>query len=163
MKKIFSLFFVLLICIMMVSCVKTSEGTVQVYRNFIEVNSLSEAEEIVGFGIDIDEKILGDGYEKRIQVIEQKLIEVHYNQLDQWIIIRKALYNGDEDISGDYNEYPKKDTKIVDDIKFITRGSSDEINVVCWKKQGYSYSLNINPGGIGFDDEKVFSIVLQIS
>lgn len=163
MKKIFSLLFVFLICMITVGCDKNSEDTTQVYKNFKQVNSLNEAEEILGFGIDINEKIFGDGYEKRIQIIEPKLIELHYNQLDQWIIIRKALYEGDEDISGDYNEYPQKDTKIIDDIQFIIRGNDDKINVVSWKKDKYSYSLNINPGGIGFGDEEVFNIISQIN
>lgn len=162
MKKISVLIFSLLCCLIIVSCGKKQETSIEMRNPFVEVNTLKEAEEIAGFQLTLPGNFFDEGYERRIMAIENKFIEVDYRGLDEWIIIRKSLYDGEEDISGDYNEYPEERTELYGDIKVLLRGNEGKINVVSWKDGDYVYSVNINPGGIGIDKEIFYEMVWGI-
>lgn len=162
MKSIFSLIFGLVFCLMVVSCAKEREISVEIGNPFIEVETLEEAEEIAGFKITLPENYFDESYEKTIRAIEDKFIEIDYRGLDEWIIIRKSLYDGEEDISGDYNEYPEERTELYGDVKALIRGNEGKINVVSWKDGDYVYSININPGGIGIDEQVFYEMVWEI-
>ena len=163
MRKIFESFIVLLLCTFVVGCNSSSSVNIRETNNLLDVDSFEKVKEILGFGLNVPEDIFDSSYDRKIYIVNSKIIEVHYTQLDQWIIIRKGLYNDDEDISADYNEYPQIDMKVYNDIKFTFRGNDNKINVACWESEQYSYSVNINPGGIGFDEDAVYQIISQIS
>lgn len=162
MKKISVLIFSLLCCLIIVSCVKKQETSIEIINPFVEVNTLKEAEEIAGFQLTLPDNFFDESYERKIRAIGNKFIEVDYRGLDEWIIIRKSLYDGEEDISGDYNEYPEERTEVYGDIKVLLRGNEGKINVISWRDGDYVYSVNINPGGIGIDEEILYEITWQV-
>lgn len=162
MRKIFGLVFSLMCCLVIVSCVKKQETSVGIGNPFIEVNTLKEAEDIAGFQLDLPDNFFDKSYERKIKAIENKFIEVDYRGLEEWIIIRKSLYDGEEDISGDYNEYPEERTELYGDIKVLLRGNEGKINVISWRDGDYVYSVNINPGGIGIDEEVLYEMTWQV-
>ena len=114
------------------------------------------------FQLDLPDNFFDKSYERKIKAIENKFIEVDYRGLEEWIIIRKSLYYGEEDISGDYNEYPEERTELYGDIKVLLRGNEGKINVISWRDGDYVYSVNINPGGIGIDEEVLYEMTWQV-
>lgn len=93
------------------------------------------------FQLDLPDNFFDKSYERKIKAIENKFIEVDYRGLEEWIIIRKSLYYGEEDISGDYNEYPEERTELYGDIKVLLRGNEGKINVISWRDGDYVYSM----------------------
>lgn len=162
MKKIYVLIFSLLCCLVIVSCDKKQETRIEIIDPFIEVNTLKEAEEISGFQLNLPDNFFDESYERKVRAIENKFIEVDYRSLEEWIIIRKSLYDGEGDISGDYNEYPEHRTEIYGDIKVLLRGNEGKINVISWIDGDYVYSVNINPGGIGIDEDIFYEILVNL-
>lgn len=168
MKNIFSVFFCLLMCLFFVGCAAKKENLIEenpdIFREtFTEVKDLNEVESVAGFPIKIPEHIFEKNFRSEIRAIKGKVIQVTYYGLDQLIIIRKTINNGeDEDVSRDFNDYPEKSDERVGNIKILLRGNDGKINVMSWSSENYSYSININPGGIGFNKGEVYKIMKQV-
>lgn len=177
MKKIASLFFCIFSLVFLVSCGRdTNEKKAYVTLKIVEVESLEDAMKVAGFNIGIPSYMFNDSYEVMYRAEPEKLIEIRYRGMDEQVIIRKAKGYGMEDISGDYNEYPEVETKEVnkseiipkskgkdEKIKIVSKGIDDKINVVYWNIGDYSYSISINPGGIGYSKDKVKEMFLNIN
>lgn len=168
MKNIFSVIFCLFVCLFFVGCGiekgNLAEENPEIFREtFTEAKDLKEVESIAGFPIKIPEQIFERDFRSEIRAIKGKVIQVTYYGLDQLIIIRKAITNGeDDDISRDFNDYPEKSNERVGKIKILLRGSEGKINVMSWTSGNYSYSINVNPGGIGFNKGEVYKIMKQM-
>lgn len=162
MKKFLTIILMMLLCIFVSSCESKEEPEVGIGNPFTEVKTIEEAEKLAGFSINLPKETFVDNPDIQIRVIKDELIEVSYHGSEKWIVIRKGLDKGEEDISGDYNEYPEQITNFVNGRDFIFRGQDGKINVVTWKEGDYMYSVNINPGGIGIDYDVVIQILSQI-
>ena len=90
-----------------------------------------------------------------------ELAEIEYDTANQQLIYRKAAETGN-DISGDYNDYSQTHTEKINDIDITFKGQDDLCYLATWSFDGYSYSLNANPG-ISYDDmqEMIISIENQ--
>lgn len=167
MKNIFVLLFSLVVCLFFVGCeVKKdnlTEENPSIFREtFLEAKDLNEVESIAGFPIKIPEQIFEKDFRSEIRAIKGKVIQVTYYGIEQLIIIRKAVNNGEEDVSRDFNDYPEQFVETVRDTKVSLRGNDGKINVMYWNSGDYSYAININPGGIGFNKEDVYKIMEQV-
>lgn len=161
MKKFLTIMLMLLVCISVSSCESKQELKVSIGNPFTEVKTIEEAEKLAGFSIDLPkENFVGDS-DRQVRVIKDELIEVSYHGLEKWLVIRKALNTGEEDISGDYNEYPDQITNVINGKEFVFKGQDGKINIVNWKDGDYVYSVNINPGGIGVDYDVVAQMLSQ--
>ena len=163
MRKVISLFLGIVFCFLFVGCTQKEKAYVMLNNTFVEAEGIKEVGKIAGFDINISEQLFDDSYEMESRAIPNKLIEIVYKGLDKWVIIRKSIYEGDDDVSGDYNEYPEIKEKNYKNGKVVYKGMEDKINLVTWKDGKYAYSINMNPGGIGFSYEEVKKIFSNIN
>lgn len=167
MKNIFVLILGIFMFVLFVGCSSKKENLIEenssIFREtFLEVKDLNEVEGIAGFPIKIPEQIFEKDFRSEIRAIKGKVIQVTYYGIEQLIIIRKAVNNGEEDVSRDFNDYPEQFVETVGDTKVSLRGNEGKINVMSWNSENYSYAININPGGMGFDKDDVYKIMEQV-
>ena len=111
-----------------------------------EVDSLEEAEEIVGFELSVpDMSEYGDESAYRVCIALTE-IEIQYGSLDsKGAYIRKAEDDGD--ISGDYEEYAYEEDVTVGENTVTYKGASeDEINLAVWNAGDYAYCVSVSDG-----------------
>ena len=60
------------------------------------------------------------------------------------VMVRKGT--GDEDISGDYNEYPEKETVNIHGVDVQLRGENGLVYSAIWTWNGYSFAINADKG-----------------
>lgn len=121
---------------------------------FSECNSLQEAEKHAGFKLALPEK-MPEGYSQNmIEIIGKKMIQVFYENGEKEILIRKA--KGNDDISGDYNEYSENKTVAVGSLRISTRGNHGKVSVATWADSEYTYSVSV-----GFEEEGLDAAVIS--
>lgn len=122
-----------------------------------EFDTLSEAENAVGFEIEIPESC--GGYSDRtFSVITGTILEIrYYDDSGTQLIIRKT--RGSEDVSGDYTEYSDV-SEIQTAAGTVTiKGSEGEYNLAVWTSGEYSYSVF---AGSGLSEDELIKIVEKI-
>lgn len=120
-----------------VEIVEKTENKEQIPNPIKEYKSIDEAERALGFNVKIPNEIK-DYKLDCITTISDDLFQLIYTNNDTEITYRMA--RGNEDISGDYNEYRDIiDTKVGDNNLIIKRNS----RTICatWADDEYSYSL----------------------
>lgn len=116
---------------------------------YMEVESLEEAAELTGFEISVPEAE-EDHPDMIIRVLDDDMIEVIYvndeneteDGLDEAYRIRKA--EGDDDISGDYNEYGFSKMIETENGSINIKGNGNACCVAVWQKDGYTYALDVD-------------------
>lgn len=136
------------------------ENSAQIPNPFVDCETLEKAKQLAGFEISLPEKMPKGFTQNEICVIENNMIEVNYKNGDDEIYIRKA--KGNEDISGDYNEYNEKNTITVGDLNVTMRGNDDMIHVVIWNDGDYTYAIGTNNDGNGIDKNFVNGMIKNI-
>lgn len=112
----------------------------QIPNPFIDCDTLADAAALAGFEITVPDSV--DGYEERaITAMENDMIQVLYLHGDDEICIRKAA--GEEECSGDYNEYSEEKTVTVGDREITLRGNNGRVMVAVWTEGGYSYAIGV--------------------
>lgn len=112
----------------------------QIPNPFIDCETLADAAALAGFDIIVPDSV--DGYEERaVTAVENDMIQVMYLHGDDEICVRKAA--GDEDCSGDYNEYSEEKTVTVGEKEVTLRGNNGKVMVAVWSEGGYSYSIGV--------------------
>lgn len=140
---------------------QTEEGTsdyVQHVNPIAEFDTLSEAENAVGFDIEIPESY-GDHSTRRFSVITGTILEIQYydNREKRGMLVRKT--KGGEDVSGDYNEYDNV-SEIQTAAGAVTiKGNDGEYDLAVWNSDGYSYSVSVDSG---ISEEEMIKIVEKI-
>lgn len=119
----------------------SGDETVQVANPMTECSSLKEAADITGFELSVPDRVAGDPISS-IYVYTGSMIEVNYG--DDACYIRKAA--GNEDISGDYNEYGFSQTTTIGDIHVMIKGDGDLVKLVTWTNEGFSYAMHLDSG-----------------
>lgn len=112
----------------------------QIPNPFVDCDTLADASALAGFDIIVPDSV--DGYEERtITAMENDMIQVLYLHGDDQICIRKAV--GEEECSGDYNEYSEEKIVTVGDREITMRGNNGKVMVAVWTEGGYSYSIGV--------------------
>ena len=157
MKKTVALLLAALLTVSFAACSqKTSDSktpndteNVQIPNPWVDCATLDEAARIAGFDISIPGKF--DGYpNKVIQAIEKSTIQVLYYDGDpaaensSMVMVRKGT--GNEDISGDYNTYPEKETIQMHGADIQLRGDNGLVYSAIWTLDGYSFAINADKG-----------------
>ena len=107
---------------------------------FTDCDSLSEAEETVGFKMTIPESINGYSVVSYAVMKEYHLLQVQFEaDENHYITIRKAV--DVNDISGDYNVYKETGTATVDGIEVTLKGNDGNICLATWTSGEYAYSI----------------------
>lgn len=117
------------------------EMMTQTYNGIEECASLQELEKKVGFEVEDLEKLLPFTPSKADYLSYwQELAEIQYTGENQTIIFRKS--SGEEDNSGDYNEYAVEKEIVVAGMDILQKGNEDGIKLVIWNHDGFSYSVS---------------------
>ena len=109
-----------------------------------EVGSLQAASSLAGFELIVP-KTQASEYEVAYLVYHGDgiaMIEVNYkaeNGTDRGYYVRKA--KGNEDISGDYNDYANTRTEKVDGRVITLKGNDGKWSLATWSEDGYSYAI----------------------
>lgn len=112
----------------------------QIPNPFIDCDTLADAAALAGFDIIVPDSV--DGYEERaITAVENDMIQVMYLHGDDEICVRKTV--GEEECSGDYNEYSEEKTVTVGEKEVTLRGNNGKVMVAVWTEGGYSYSIGV--------------------
>ncbi|HEX3075302.1 MAG TPA: hypothetical protein VHQ24_00385 [Lachnospiraceae bacterium] len=137
-----------------------SEETTQIPNPFEDFDTIDEAEKSAGFEIS-DIKSIPDTYRlTAIRAVENDLIEIIYKDGENEIRIRKA--KGNEDISGDYNEYKDSNTVEINNASVTMKGNDGKVSVATWVDGDYSYSITANVGKEGIDSNQIVDIIESI-
>lgn len=115
---------------------------------FIDCDTLEDAADIAGFTMEAPDSL--EGYDnKLIQAVKDDMIQVmFYNgNLDTdedlvRVILRKGT--GDEDISGDYNEYSETEEVDVEGRSVTLKGEEDGVYTATWTDQDYSFAISFD-------------------
>ncbi len=140
--------------------ISLEENSAQMPNPFIDCETIEEAEELAGFTIKIPKKLPKGFYVSSIRVIKNELIEIVIEDEENTVYFRKG--KGNEDISGDYNEYEKEKIVKVGDLDVKLRGNDGKINAATWSDGEYSYAIVINSGKEGIYTEIVVDIINNI-
>ena len=108
---------------------------------FSDSDSLSQAEKLAGFSIEIPDQIK-DSSKCIYRSIEQTLLEIIYMDEEENEIARIRKGTGEDDISGDYNEYPVCMDILVRNNLVKMKGEPGKIFVAVWDTDEYSYSVS---------------------
>ena len=124
----------------------TAEETVQIPNPWQACDSLEEAGKLAGFSFTAPETL--DGFdEKYISAIENDVAQVIFSNGDNSeaeVTFRKGV--GDEDVSGDYNEYKTVETQQIDGKTVTVKSNDGVIYTALWSDGGYSYSIFARTG-----------------
>lgn len=132
-----------------------SQSDVQVPNLFTDCDTLADAAREAGFELTVPDAVNGAA-DRLIRVADSKMIEVIYQTSgNEAARIRKAL--GDEDISGDFNEYAQTDTTTVGEAEVTMRGSDDMVYLATWTAGGYTYAASVADGISSSDMEALVS------
>lgn len=125
------------------------EESVQIPSSILEYETMAEAAGAVGFDLTVPEAVNGSGYRKVFTISGEALQVIYRKGEEETARIRKAP--GTNDISGDYNIYPRVDTVSADGIQITMKGDSGKINLATWTVGGYTYSISVE-GGLPSED-----------
>ena len=135
-------------------------GQEQVANPFVTYRSLEEAEEAAGFALHVPESF--DGSSRReIALIDERIIDVTYLDGEDKRILTIRKGTGEEDISGDYNEYAKEAVMDLGGLSVTVKGGEDRIFLALWQEGDYSYAVSFDEGGTEDQLKEIIHMVME--
>ncbi|SHM06832.1 hypothetical protein SAMN02746066_00616 [Anaerosporobacter mobilis DSM 15930] len=114
----------------------------QVVPDIVEYNSIVELSQNAGFEIS-EVKNVPFSIEKTTYTLYWgELAEITYSNDEEELVYRKAV--GNEDISGNYNEYSMEKKCKIDDYEVTIKGDMNGYTLAVWQKDSDSYSLEFS-------------------
>ena len=161
MKKLFVMILAAMMIFSAVACGKTADkkeeatGT-QIPNPFVNYDSIEEAAKAAGFDITVPDKV--DGYDgKEIQVMNGEMIQIIFVNGEARLFVRKAA--GNDDISGDYNNYAETKTVDIGGSTVTMKGDDGAVQLAIWTNNGYTYAVMSDEA---MTVENMTSLVAQI-
>lgn len=114
----------------------------QVVPDIVEYNSIAELNQNAGFEISEVKNVPFSIKKTTYTLYWGELAEITYSNDEEELVYRKAV--GNEDISGNYNEYSKEKKCIIDDYEVTIKGDMNGYTLAVWQKDSYSYSLEFS-------------------
>lgn len=121
-------------------------GAAQLPNPFVDCDTSKEAASVSGVTLTVENPITGyrlTGYRATKNGLTEMLYSNQFDSEEQ-LSIRKA--SGQEDISGDYNEYENVTNVAVDGVSVTMKGNGKPIYLATWEQNGYSYSVSSEKG-----------------
>ena len=138
---------------------KPENEVVTIANPMIQCADMDEAANLAGFRLDTPDSIK-DSDSKDIYVFntDEKIIEITYYQNSEEICtIRKGA--GNEDVSGDYNQYDSSKQVENNGVIYTLNSNSDFVYLVTWTCDDYSYSCSfVN----GVKSEEILDMLIDI-
>ncbi|MEG0852380.1 MAG: DUF4367 domain-containing protein [Angelakisella sp.] len=121
-----------------------SESQAQIPSPLVTYKTAEELEAAVGFSINAP-TYLPEGYTANsFTAIGSKLAEIRYQNGEKSITFRMA--EGDEDVSGDYNQYSSTQSADVAGTSVSLKGDGETVALATFARDGFSYSLSFESG-----------------
>ena len=76
-------------------------------------------------------------------VLGGTLAQIQYS--DGTILVTYRMGPGEEDVSGDYTQYPSREQRQEQELLLTLSGQEGQISLVTWSREGYSFSLSFQP------------------
>ncbi len=139
-------------CVLLAGCAEKNTST-SIADPWTDDATLEQMVSATGISFEVPSSIQGN------DLVSYRYMEgLDEADYDGEITIRKGT--GDDDVSGDYNEYP-----VSEEINgVLLKGMSEGIyeNAI-WSADGYRYSITVNPGTEnGFSEEVMLEIVSEV-
>ena len=135
--------------------VEDQSGSDQVANPWLEQETLEDAKKATGFAIEVPDPLSGYS-DMSIQTLEKEMIQVIYQGKteENCVTIRKGT--GNEDISGNYNEYSQENQKKIGDFQVTEKGNGGKIMLATWTSGAYAYSVDCN---LGMSEKEIETII----
>lgn len=135
----------------------SSELPQQVIPDITTYRSVKDLSKAVGFNVRQVQKLPFEAEEIRFTSYWKKTAQIDYTGKDQAVSYRMSA--GDEDVSGDYNQYTSVKSILSDDISVTIKGDEDHYVLAVWQAKGYSYSIKLNNG---ITQDQILDIVQSV-
>ena len=110
----------------------------------VEVASKEELSEAVGFPVKSAQSLPFFPQSIYYTSYWGEMAQIDYANGGSTACFRQSL--GDEDNSGDWNEYPAKESFTVNGCAVTLKGEADSYTLAIWQDGTYSYSLSLSAG-----------------
>lgn len=130
----------------------------QTTPDIVEYTSIDELNKNVGFEIEEVKNIPFHVNKTTYTVYWGELAEITYSNDQEKLVYRKAV--GEDDISGDYNEYSKEKKCIIGQYEVTIKGNKSGFTLAIWTKDGYSYSLDLSRSA---SEDEILEIIKNLS
>lgn len=138
----------------------TNEKLVQIPNPFVDYETLEEAENAVGFKIKTPSN-LPKGYKiESISAASNTLVQIIYKNGQDELYFRQA--KGQDDISGDYNDYAQVTTENIGQLKITLKGNQQKISTATWTDGEFSFAIGTGYQGTGFEKTEVLDLIKGI-
>lgn len=146
MKKRIALTLLAVLLLGLCACGK-KEPEAGLANPWISVDSLEAAAEAVGFELSAPAQISNYKLEQVRACTPEgtRIIEATYrNSAGEEVVIRKG--EGNDDISGDYNQYDSQGEQDVNGLNVMMKANGDTVRVASWTNGGFAYAVNLTKG-----------------
>ena len=134
----------------------SEDENTQIPNPFVDCETKADAEKLAGFEMTVPEQI--EGYEQElIQAVDGELIQVFYvnpeDEKDE-ILIRKGV--GNDDISGNYENFAETTTAAAGDLEVTLKGNDGKVTIAVWTTGSYTFSIQVDAGA---SQDEILSLV----
>ena len=120
------------------------ESETMVANGMVEVTSKEELSETVGFPVKSAQSLPFFPQSIYYTSYWGDMAQIDYANGGSTACFRQSL--GEEDNSGDWNEYPAQESLTVNGCAVTLKGEADSYTLAIWQDGTYSYSLSLSAG-----------------
>ena len=120
------------------------ESETMVANGMVEVTSKEELSEAVGFPVKSAQSLPFFPQSIYYTSYWGEMAQIDYANGGSMACFRQSL--GEEDYSGDWNEYPAQKSLTVNGCVVTLKGEADSYTLAVWQDDIYSYSLSLSAG-----------------
>ena len=120
------------------------ESETMIANGMVEVTSKEELSEAVGFPVKSAQSLPFFPQSIYYTSYWGEMAQIDYENGGSTACFRQSL--GEEDNSGDWSEYPAKESFTVNGCAVTLKGEADSYTLAIWQDGTYSYSLSLSAG-----------------
>ena len=128
----------------LISSPAPEESETTIANGMVEVASKEELSEAVGFPVKSAQSLPFFPQSIYYTSYWGEMAQIDYANGGSSACFRQSL--GEEDNSGDWNEYPAQEALSVKDLSVTLKGEPDSYTLAIWSDGTYSYSLSLSAG-----------------
>lgn len=119
---------------------------VQIPNPWADCDTAADAAALAGFDFTVPEELFDGASNKTIQAAQGEMIQVIYSDANGNEIGRVRKAAGNDDVSGDYNDYAENETADVGGVSVQLRGTDGKVFVMTWTAGDFTYSVTVENG-----------------
>ena len=128
----------------LISSPAPEESETTIANGMVEVASKEELSEAVGFPVKSAQSLPFFPQSIYYTSYWGEMAQIDYANGGSMACFRQSL--GEEDNSGDWNEYPAQESLTVNGCAVTLKGEADSYTLAIWQDGTYSYSLSLSAG-----------------